>query len=235
MKVFALADPHLGFSVDKPMDIFGSRWENHPDTIRQRWLETVHENDLVLMPGDLSWGMDFSEAALDLAFIDALPGKKYICRGNHDYWWSSRKKVSDFTGGSITVLQRTAVKCPGFVLGASKGWSTPLWEGYKPASDEKYYRRELERMHIALKKAAALAGPDERIIYMMHFPPVVEGRPSEFAECLADAGVKLCVYGHLHGSWPTGVNIDYRGVRFRLASADYLNFKPLDLTEEVFG
>ena len=234
MKVFALSDPHLGFAVNKPMDIFGSRWKDHPEKIRKHWQESVSPDDIVLVPGDISWGMNYAEAVLDLQFLDDLPGRKYICRGNHDYWWTSRKQVAAHTGASITVLQRTAVRCPGFILGASKGYTTPLWEGYKQA-DEKYYKRELARMKMTLEQAMKLAEPGERIVYMMHYPPVVDGRPSEFAEYLAESGVSLCVYGHLHGSWPEQVNMEYRGVQFRIASADYLNFKPLDITGEVTG
>lgn len=235
MKIFALSDPHLGFVVNKPMDIFGARWKNHPEKIREHWLDSVSPNDIVLIPGDISWGMNYTEAAPDLEFIDELPGRKYICRGNHDYWWTSQKQVNAQTGASITVLQRSAVRCSGFVLGASKGWSTPLWEGYKPAHDDKYYQRELGRMQIALNQARELMEQGDKLIYMMHYPPVVDGRPSEFAEYLAESGVSLCVYGHLHGTWSEGVNMDYRGVRFRIASADYLNFKPLDITGEVFS
>ncbi len=234
MKVFALSDPHLGFAVNKPMDIFGSRWKDHPEKIRKHWQESVSPDDIVLVPGDISWGMNYAEAVLDLQFLDDLPGRKYICRGNHDYWWTSRKQVAAHTGASITVLQRSAVRCPGFILGASKGYTTPLWEGYKQA-DEKYYKRELARMKMTLEQAMKLAEPGERIVYMMHYPPVVDGRPSEFAEYLAESGVSLCVYGHLHGSWPEQVNMEYRGVQFRIASADYLNFKPLDITGEVTG
>ncbi len=234
MKIFALSDPHLGFAVNKPMDIFGDRWKDHPAKIREHWLECVSMDDMVLVPGDISWGMNYAQAAPDLAFLDELPGRKYICRGNHDYWWTSRKQVNSHTGPSITVLQRSATRCPGFVLGASKGWSTPLWDGYRPA-DEKYYKRELVRMEMTLEKAENLAEPGDRIVYMMHYPPVVDGRPSEFAEYLAESGVSLCVYGHLHGTWPSQVNMEYRGVRFRIASADYLNFKPLDITGEVFS
>jgi predicted phosphohydrolase len=234
MKIFALSDPHLGFAVNKPMSVFGDRWIDHPEKIRAHWEKLVSGDDIVLVPGDISWGMNYREAAPDLEFLDRLPGSKYICRGNHDYWWTSRKQVSEHTGPSITVMQRNAVRCPGFVLAASKGWSTPLWEGYKPSSDDRYYRRELARMQMALEESRELLEPGKPLVYMMHYPPVVDGRPSEFAEYLAEYGVSLCVYGHLHGSWPEQVNMEYRGVVFRIASADYLNFTPLDLTGEVF-
>jgi len=132
MKIFTIADLHLGFAVNKPMDIFGSVWKNHTGKIEANWKQVVDKSDIVLVPGDISWGMNFEEAKPDLKFLDSLPGRKYICRGNHDYWWSSLSSVQKFVGPSITVLQRNAVDCGEFVLAASKGWSTPLWEGYKP-------------------------------------------------------------------------------------------------------
>ena len=235
MRIFALSDPHLGFSVNKPMDVFGDRWKDHPEKIRRNWRETVSERDVVLVPGDISWGMNFREAAPDLRFLEDLPGRKYICRGNHDYWWTSLKQVSEFTGPSITVLQRNAVQCGSFVLAASRGWSTPLWDGYRPSEDDRYYERELGRLQIALSLARGLLKPGQRLVYMMHYPPVVDGRPSAFAEYMADYGVHLCIYGHLHGTWPADVNMDYNGVKFRIASADYLDFKPLEITGEVMG
>jgi predicted phosphohydrolase len=233
MKVFVLSDPHLGFAVNKPMDIFGDRWKDHPAKIRANWENEVSQEDVVLVPGDISWGMNFIEAKPDLDFIEALPGRKYICRGNHDYWWTSQKQVSEFTGPSITVLQRSAVRVGSFILAGSRGWSTPLWDGYKPADDDRIYERELGRMQIALEMARRMREPGQKLVYMMHYPPVVDGRASQFAEYLADYGVSLCVYGHLHGSWPKEVNMDYRDVRFLIASADYLFFKPLDITGEV--
>ncbi|MCD4706121.1 MAG: metallophosphoesterase [Candidatus Sabulitectum sp.] len=233
MKVFALSDLHLGFAVDKPMDKFGSMWKNHPRKIEANWKKIVEDSDIVLVPGDISWGINFEEAKPDLDFLDSLPGRKFICRGNHDYWWNSLSRVQKFVGPSITVLQRNAVDCGEFVLAASKGWNTPLWEGYKPTEDQKLYERELGRMLIALKKAEQLKKPEQKLVYMMHFPPVVDGKPSKFAEYLSDCGVALCLYGHLHGNWPERANMEYRGVLYRIASADYLKFKPMDITSEV--
>lgn len=235
MRIYTLADLHLGFSVHKPMNVFGNLWTGHPEKIKEGWIATVKESDIVLVPGDISWGMNFTEARPDLNFLDSLPGKKYICRGNHDYWWSSLTRVNKFVGSSITALQRNAVDCGQFILAATKGWSTPLWEGFKPAEDLKLYERELARMQLALERAGEIRKPEQNLVYMMHFPPVVNGVPSAFAECLADHGVSLCIYGHLHGSWPERVNTEHKGVVYRIASADYLNFKPMDITMEVLG
>ncbi len=235
MRIFALSDPHLGFSVNKPMDIFGDRWKNHPAQIEKNWRESVSEEDIVLVPGDISWGMNFAEAKPDLDFLNSLPGTKYVCRGNHDFWWSSLKQVKEFTGPSIIPLQRAAVSCGTFILAASRGWNSPLWDGYRASQDEKIYKRELGRMELALEQARSILETGQNLVYMMHYPPVVDGKPGRFAEILAENGVSLCVYGHLHGTWPEKVNMDYKGVRFRLVSADYLFFSPLDVTEEVMG
>ncbi len=235
MSVFGISDLHLGFAVNKPMNVFGRVWENHSSKIESNWRQTVGREDTVLVPGDISWGMNIAEAEDDLLFLNSLPGKKFICRGNHDYWWGSTKKVKQFVGSSILPLQRNAVDCKDFVLAASKGWNTPLWDGFKPSIDSKLYRRELERMKLALERAEELKKPGQKLIYMMHFPPVVEGKPSEFAELLSSAGVSLCLYGHLHEKWCSSVNMDYGGVRYRIVSADYLKFRPLDITAEVYS
>ena len=129
----------------------------------RNWKRVVGEADIVLIPGDLSWGISYSEAKPDLDFIDSLPGRKFICKGNHDYWWTSLKRVSEFVGSSITVLQRNAVDCGRFILAASRGWNTPLWDGYRPADDDRYYERELGRMQIALQKANQLRNPTRNL------------------------------------------------------------------------
>jgi predicted phosphohydrolase len=233
MSVFAIADLHLGFAVNKPMDVFGDVWQNHPKKIETQWRKKVRDQDTVLLPGDISWGINAIQATPDLQFLNSLPGKKYISRGNHDYWWGSLNRVNQLLGSSFTAIQRNAVDCGEFILAASKGWNTPLWDGYKPNEDDKLYKRELDRMQIALRIAESLRKQGQKLVYMMHFPPVVNGRPSEFAETLSLSGVSLCIYGHLHGSWSDEVNMDYKGVRYRLVSADYLNFEPLDITTEV--
>ncbi|PIE52168.1 serine/threonine protein phosphatase [Candidatus Fermentibacteria bacterium] len=232
-RVFALSDLHLGFAVNKPMDVFGSIWANHSAKIERLWRKTVAPEDIVLVPGDISWGINYREAEPDLKFLDSLPGTKYICRGNHDYWWKSLKQTDEFTGDSIVPLQRTAVNCGEFVLAASRGWSTPLWEGYSITQDAKIYTRELGRMQLTLSKAKEVRQNLQKLVYMMHYPPVVDGKPSEFAELLAEAGVSLCIYGHLHGSWSDRVDMSYRGVEFLLTSADYLNFDPLNITDRI--
>ncbi len=235
MRIFAISDLHLGLSMNKTMDMFGSEWVDHPAKIRSAWERLVSPEDTVLVPGDISWGMNLGQSEADLAFLQRLPGSKYICKGNHDYWWQSPFRVRGILGQGITPLQNTAVDLGGFVLATSRGWSTPQWDGYAPETDEKVYLRELQRMDLALQAAASFGG--KPLVYMMHYPPVVDGGPTAFALKLSDAGVRVCVYGHLHreGRWSPTVNAVVGGTIFRLVSSDYLDFTPLDITEEVLG
>ncbi len=235
MRIFALSDLHLGFTIDKSMDMFGEEWVGHPARIRAAWERLVSPEDVVLVPGDISWAMNLSQADADLAFLQRLPGSKYICKGNHDYWWQSPGKVRGLLGHGVTPLQNTALDLGPFVLATSRGWSVPQWEGFDPERDEKVYVRELHRMDTALEAAAGF--PGKPVVYMMHYPPVVEGRPTAYAEKLVSAGVRVCVYGHLHfdGKWSPLVNTVLGGTAFRLVSSDYLGFTPLDITEEVFS
>ncbi len=228
-----MSDLHLGFSVGKSMDMFGGEWVDHPSRIRASWEKLVSPCDVVLVPGDISWGMNLEQAAADLAFLQRLPGTKFICKGNHDYWWQSPSKVRGLLGEGVTPLANTAVDLGAFVLATSRGWSTPQWEGFSPENDSKVYLRELQRMDAAL--AAAARFPGKPVAYMMHYPPVVDGRPTAFAEKLSASGVRICVYGHLHfeGRWNPHVNTAYGGTIFRLVSSDFLGFTPLDITEEV--
>lgn len=233
MKIFSLSDLHLAFESEKPMDKFGENWINHAIKIKENWEQSVASTDIVLIPGDISWAMNFAQAHRDLEYLNLLPGIKYICRGNHDYWWSSSAKVNAKTGSAITALEKTAIELNDFILSATKGWNSPQWDGFKPSTDTKLYKRELERLRLALEAAAKLQKNNKPIVHMIHFPPVIDGEPTEFAEILASYNVRLCLYGHLHGQWHKKVNMTYKGVNFKIVSADYLNFAPLDITMEV--
>jgi predicted phosphohydrolase len=223
-----MSDLHLAFSVDKPMEIFGDHWKDHHLRIRESWDSLVAPGDVILIPGDLSWGMRPIDAEKDLRWIGKLPGRKYVCRGNHDYWWCSLSKLKTLLPVGMDPVQNSAVDIGPAVVAASRGWSAPEWEGYDPASDERIFRRELIRMELALDAAAELTGGEKPLVYMMHYPPVVDGRSTLFADLLAAAGVVLCAYGHLHssGSWGDNLDMEMNGVSYRLISADYIGFEP---------
>lgn len=202
MKVFAVSDPHLSFTAEKPMSIFGAVWENHWEAIAADWSEKVGADDIVLLPGDISWGMTTDEARKDLETIGAMPGKKIYVKGNHDYWWGSLSKIRGILPEGSYCIQNDALKFGKFIFCGSRGWSVPEI-GVKPdPNDEKLLRREQLRLELSLKAAEKLAtgDPQEIKIGMMHFPPFDSRMSSTpFTDLFAKYGVKKVVYGHLHG------------------------------------
>ena len=184
------------------MSIFGAVWENHWEAIAADWLEKVGADDIVLLPGDISWGMTTDEARKDLETIGAMPGKKIYVKGNHDYWWGSLSKIRGILPEGSYCIQNDALKFGKFIFCGSRGWSVPEI-GVKPdPNDEKLLRREQLRLELSLKAAEKLAtgDPQEIKIGMMHFPPFDSRMSSTpFTDLFAKYGVKKVVYGHLHG------------------------------------
>ncbi len=230
MRIFAIGDLHLSLSGDKPMDIFGDHWKDHHLFVEQNWKELISEEDLVLLPGDLSWAMTLEQAMEDISWLGSLPGKKIITKGNHDYWWSSLSKIREMLPSSIVPLQHTAINTGNAVITGTRGWITPMSDEYTLEKDEKIYRRELHRLSLALESASIHRDEGIPLIVMMHYPPIVSRRATGFAEILSDEGADLCIYGHIHNSpdnrdGDTDMEID--GVKYMLVSADYLDFRPL--------
>ena len=231
MRLFALADLHLSFGVDKPMNIFGRQWEDHADRIRSNWTALVGAEDVVLMPGDLSWGMTLEEAQPDLDFLGGLPGTIILGKGNHDYWWQSLRRVNAALPTNVRALQNDSYRLPDdrAVCGA-RGWSLPGSEGFTD-HDEKIYRREALRLGLSLQTAKK-AGLRPEVV-MLHFPPLGPGgEPSEFSDILERHEVRTCVYGHLHGQHAAGASEGMiRGVLYRLVACDAVDFAPVFLAE----
>lgn len=232
MKIFALADLHLSFAVDKPMDIFGPAWQDHPAKIRQAWLETVGRQDVVLIPGDISWAMRLSEAEPDFAFIEELPGTKVIIRGNHDYWFSSLSKARKALPPSVIPLQHSSVVLGGAGIAGTRLWIDPsLKLEQSTGDDSRIWERELQRLRLSL---ASLPDGLEKTILMTHFPPIsLDGRESAAVEVAREYGCDIWVFGHMHlGSLDyDGFNRTSGGIRFEFVSADYLGFRPRFLVE----
>jgi len=245
MSVWAIADLHLSFDVpDKEMDVFGENWKNHPEKIKKHWLEKIKDDDLVLLPGDISWAMKPENAKADLEWIHALPGTKVMIRGNHDYWWYSLKKVSEILPPSIHLVQNNVFKWNNLVVGGARMWDTPEYSFNKfthylenprenvltkvenPEEIEKIFVRELSRLETSLK----LFPKDASIrIAMVHYPPIgADLQPSRLSALLEKYGVSICVFGHLHNirahSLPFGTR---NGVRYILTACDYLDFNPI--------
>lgn len=221
MAVFAISDLHLP-AREKPMDIFGPHWENHFERIAEDWLERVKAEDTVLLPGDLTWAMRLEDALEDLQRISALPGKKLLLRGNHDYWWSSIGRVRRALDENTFALQNDSLLIDGRLYAGSRGWTIPS-EGAQ-GDDVRIYERERMRLEMSLKHARSR---DENlpITVMMHYPPLSDEAVG-FSDILENYGVTDCVYGHLHGAGLYGAVRGLRGkVRYHQVSCDGLNFK----------
>jgi predicted phosphohydrolase len=227
VKVFAISDLHLSFGTDKPMDIFGPHWEGHPERIRQAWEDCVADSDVVLIPGDISWALRLDEARVDFDFIDALPGKKVIIKGNHDYWWSSLSKVKKALPASIIPLQNTAITFAHIGIAGSRLWIDPELKLENATSeDRKIWQRELVRFGLSLKALPM----DTRVrIFMTHFPPIsLEGKPGKALEVASEHRCDIWVFGHMHlgGNSYEGFNRTIGNTRFEFVSADFLEFRP---------
>ena len=231
MKLFALADPHLSFNSAgeeyKPMGIFGDSWLNHGEKIRANWLDVVQDDDVVLLPGDISWAMTLEEVQPDLNFLAKLPGRKIISKGNHDLWWDSLSKVKKILPEGFAIIQNNSFVFGNVAVCGTRGWQCP--EGtFADAHDEKIFQRELGRLKLSLDSV-----PKEvrHKIVMLHYPPV-NGRQerSAFVELMLQYGVELCLYGHLHSyAIQNALEGVHWGMEFQLVSADYLGFRPREI------
>ena len=233
MRLFAIGDLHLsGNPPKKPMEVFGSRWKNHWQRIAADWKSRVSDDDVVLIAGDTSWAMHLKDAQEDLDQIRALPGRKIMIRGNHDYWWESAGKLNrmyaenkiQYLYGSTAVLGDKEIAICG-----THGWVCPGDIHYQEDRDAKPYRRELLRVERTLQEAEALQC--QHTILLLHYPPVCDlTKPSGFTDLLEKYHVPLCVFGHLHGMQPgTMFPRRYNGTLLQLVSADYRDCKLLEI------
>lgn len=228
MKIWAIADPHLGTAVDKSMDIFGPKWERHAERMAENWRAVVGDDDWVLVAGDVSWALKLEEALPDLRFLDALPGRKVLLKGNHDFWWTSRAKVEAVLPGSLRLLQNDAIDLgDGIGVVGARGW-TPAGAPHATEHDERIYLREVGRLALSLEAAR---GRFERLVAMLHYPPLYEGfGETEFVPRMREAGVEVCLYGHLHGSdHRYAFSGDRDGIRYYFVAADAVGFRPVQV------
>lgn len=228
MNLYAIGDLHLSFDerIEKPMDIFGPRWKDHYRKLEENWREIVRENDAVIIPGDISWGLRLDEALADLEWVHNLPGKKILTKGNHDLWWMGVGKLNRLHDDMV-FLQNTSIEtAPGVYVCGSRGWICPGTEGFSE-HDEKIYKRELLRLEFSLKEAQK-QNP-KAVIAALHYPPTNDKmQGSGFTDLMERYGVKTCIYGHLHGkeAFKNGMQGVFNGVEYRLVSLDYLECTP---------
>lgn len=230
MSLYAIGDLHFSTSVNKPMNIFGDKWNNHQNKIIDNWKEIIKEEDTVLVLGDTSWGMNMSEAKEDLDIINNLPGEKIFIKGNHDFWWSSLNKLKTMYG-EMTFLQNSFCKYEDLAICGTRGWLCPN-EVKFDKDDEKIYKREILRLKMSLD--AAIKSGHKELIVITHYPPTNDKlEDSEFTKLYEEYKVKKVIYGHLHGeeSFDMGLKGERNGVEYILASCDYIDFKPIKIID----
>lgn len=240
MSIFVIGDLHLSFKNPKPMDIFGENWAGHEEKIRRNWIENVKEKDLVILPGDFSWETYLEDTKLDFEYLNSLPGKKLLLKGNHDYWWttvtSMRKFLKENNFTNIDFLYNNSYEFENKIICGTRGWSIIDEE-----MDKKLINRELIRLELSLKDGIQKYGNaqensnEKELIVFMHYPPITKARiisqqEAEFVELMKKFNVKKCYYGHLHGaSIADAVEGNVEGIEFKLVSADGLDFKLLKI------
>jgi predicted phosphohydrolase len=259
MRVFALSDPHLALGTPgKEMDRFGPEWVAHPVRMASGWDAAVGPGDLVLVPGDISWARDLPGAAPDLAWLAARPGTKVLVKGNHEHWWTHKRRVREALPDGLLALEADALRVGDVALCGRRLWDVPgvsyhdvfAWQG-EPISAEltvavaaaalKVYRRELSRLDRALE---ALDRSAPLRIALLHYPPLGPAEPdggggwtlpgNELTERFEAARVQHVVFGHLHSLDPAArarIGGERGGVRYHLAAVDFIGFAPLLLTE----
>lgn len=229
MAIFAISDLHLSLSGEKPMDVFGSRWENYIERMEAQWNCVVKPEDLVLIPGDISWAMYLEETKTDFTYLNRLPGQKLLLRGNHDYWWTTLNKMEKYVEeqgfDTLHFLKNTAFLWEGTAICGTRGWNIPRPDSN--GEDKKIYERERQRLLLSLEAAAAQK--PARMVCAMHYPPVeTDGITPGFLDIMEQYGVEECVFGHLHAAAhrfaPQGI---WRGIKLKLVACDYLDFTPL--------
>lgn len=232
MSLYVIADLHLPISVDKPMDIFGG-WEDYVSRLEYNWKKKIKPDDTVVIPGDLSWSMSLEQSCNDMRFLNELPGRKIISKGNHDYWWNTASKMERFFADNgfttLNILHNNCYEYEGIGICGSRGW---INENGKP-EDAKVLAREAIRLEVSIVCAEKQG---LRPVVFLHYPPVYTGIVNEsIFEVLKKHDIRLCFYGHLHGrrTHSNAVTGMYQGIMFKLISADYLQFDPLDITNIV--
>jgi len=224
MSLFAIGDLHLSFGSAKPMDIF-SGWENYEKRLEKNWRALVKAGDTVVIAGDLSWAMSLDGALKDFAFLHSLPGEKLLVKGNHDYWWSTKKKMESFFEekgfNTIKIIHNNAYKAGGAAVCGTRGWLLEEDED----GGRKVLEREAGRLKSSIEAAKKLGG--EPIVFL-HYPPLSEQAvSSELMTILKNEQVKRCYYGHLHAqATRKAIKGERGGITFSLVSSDYIGFCP---------
>lgn len=225
MAVYTMGDLHLSLGGDHSMDVFPG-WQDYVSRMEQNWRAKITAEDTVVLPGDLSWGLSLEESLPDFQFINALPGRKIILKGNHDYWWNTRSKVRAFfleNGlNTLEILHNNSIAAEGLAICGSRGWLFETGQAF----DAKIINREAIRLELSIAEAEKSG---LRPVVFLHYPPVYgENESPQILDVLTRHQIGYCYYGHIHASGCRyAIDGTYLGIRFRLVSSDYLGFDPL--------
>lgn len=234
MAIYVIGDLHLSFSSDKPMDIFGKQWENHADKIKENWLKKVNENDTVILPGDFSWATYLENTYNDFEYLNSLPGKKILVKGNHDYWWGTISKMNQYLKENnfknIEFLSNNSYLVENKIIVGTRGW---MGVNTKTDENKKILKRENTRLKLSIEDGIKKYGNDKEIILFMHYPPFLKEPVVEemnFLKTIEKYNIYRCYYGHLHGeSHKEAFEGNFNGVEYKLISSDYMNFDLLKI------
>lgn len=226
MSLFAIADPHLSLGTDKPMDVFRG-WDNYVDRLTENWKKLVTEDDTVVIGGDISWAMKLYETEEDFKYLNSLPGKKLLLKGNHDYWWDTLSKINRYLEekqfDSIRIIFNNSYEAGDYVICGTRGWLIDS----QSDEDKHILSRECGRLRLSLESAK---DSDKEKIVFLHYPPVYANfKSDEMISILKEYGVKKCYYGHIHGQnmIKNAFNGELDGISYRLISCDALRFTPI--------
>lgn len=230
MAIYVIGDLHLSFSTNKPMDIFGRNWQNYEEKVKKDWLLKVKPEDTVILPGDFSWAMYLDETEKDFEFINNLPGKKILLKGNHDYWWttltSMRKYIKEENFENIDFLYNNSYEIENKIIAGTKGWNISGEQ-----EDIRLTKREVARLELSIKSGIEKYGNDKEIIVFMHYPPLTKTNiDTDYTRLMKKYGIKRCYYGHLHAnSIKDAVEGNVDGIEYKLVSSDGLDFKLVEI------
>ena len=230
MSIYTIGDLHLSFHENKPMSVFGENWKGHEEKIKKDWIQKVKENDLVVLPGDFSWSTYLEDTYEDFAYLNSLPGKKLLLKGNHDYWWTTVTSMKNFLAQNhfenIDFLYNNAYEYEDYVIAGTRGW------GQNEEEDQKLLKRELIRLELSLQEARKLQENSQKeILVFLHYPPItnsniINNEMTDFIRLMKKYEVKKCYYGHLHSiAMKEAIEGNYYGIEFKLVSADGLDFQ----------
>ena len=234
MSIYVIGDLHLSFSVDKPMDIFGNNWEDHAEKIKNNWIDKVTGSDTVILPGDFSWATYLKDTYKDFEFLNSLPGKKIMSKGNHDFWWttltSMRNYLKENEFKDIDFLYNNSYLVENKIIVGTRGWIN----NWKSEENRKILKRENDRLILSIEDGLKKYGNDKEIVAFIHYPPFYKEPiiPEEidFIKTLKRYNIKKCYYAHLHAeAHKEAIEGIVDGIDFKLISSDYLKFDLLKI------